>query len=100
MTRGRTFEFLCVAGIAVCAISGSAYFHSLTSDRTHLNVFQARDISRAALWWRGHPVFHGPEFSGTGQIRGPFYYWSVSLPLLFGGSWKELIYLSHGLSTL
>ncbi len=54
---------------------------------TFFYVFQARDLARAAEFLHGHLIFFGPETTGGGNLPGSFYYFLLSIMLLFNHSW-------------
>ena len=58
------------------------YVHSLYY--TSWDIWTARDISRALGWLKGDFHWPGPELSGGNNLPGPFFYFLLLPPLLFG----------------
>lgn len=54
-------------------------------------LFQERDLDRALALAKGQLIFFGPETSGGGHLPGPFYYFLLALPTLFGGWQADVI---------
>lgn len=49
-----------------------------------LDVFTQRDIQRALNWLHGNPYWPGSELSTGGNLSGPFFYFLLIPPLIFG----------------
>ena len=63
----------------------------------HWDTFTSRDIMRAQGWLNGQFYLPGPEMNGGGNLPGPFFYFLLFPPLLFGDdiySYSLLWYVS------
>ncbi len=49
-----------------------------------LDIYTQRDIQRAFDWLHGKPYWPGPEMSTGGNLPGPFFYFLLIPPLIFG----------------
>ena len=60
------------------------FFYIKINEHIFLDVFTQRDIQRAFNWLNGHPYWPGPEMSTGGNLPGPFFYFLLIPPLVFG----------------
>lgn len=58
------------------------YVHSLYD--LSWDIWTARDIQRAVGWFEGRFHWPGPEMTGGNNLPGPFFYFLLLPPLLFG----------------
>ena len=59
-------------------------FYLRINKTVFLDVFTQRDIQRALNWFHGNPYWPGPEMSTGGNLPGPFFYFLLIPPLIFG----------------
>lgn len=62
------------------------YIMIYTYENVYLDIFTDRDIRRALGWLKGNLYLPGPEMSLGGSLPGPFFYFLLFPPLLFGGN--------------
>ena len=55
-------------------------------DNLYLEIFTERDIRRALGWLKGDFYLPGPEMYAGSWLPGPFFYFLLFPPLLFGGN--------------
>mgnify|MGYP001602885281 FL=1 len=67
------------------------FFYGLVASDVSPDIYQARDLDRAAGLLNGHFIWYGPELSGGGHLPGPFYYWLLAIPLALGRSWASAL---------
>lgn len=71
------------------------------SSVSYFLIYQARDLDRASdLYLHGKAIWHGPELNGGGHLIGPFYYYIMGFPLLFGFGWQEIFLFMIGLTSI
>ena len=75
-------------------------FRFQTNEYLYIDIFTQRDILRALGWLKGNFHWPGPEMSSGGNLPGPFFYFLLFPPLLFGESIysQSLIWLVTWLS--
>ena len=61
-------------------------FYLCVEKHLPLDIFTARDISRALGWLEGSPYWPGPDMSAGNHLPGPFFYFLLFPPLMFGGN--------------
>ena len=59
-------------------------FYLYTKHFVYWDIFTARDIMRAQGWLEGRFHWPGPEMSGGTNLPGPFFYFLLFPPLMFG----------------
>ena len=76
----------CESGAApLCVfIIGFLFFYVDSLYDISWDIWTSRDISRALGWLEGHFHWPGPELSGGNNLPGPFFYFLLLPPLLFG----------------
>ena len=62
------------------------YIATYLYDNLYLEIFTDRDIKRALGWLKGDFYLPGPEMYAGSWLPGPFFYFLLFPPLLFGGS--------------
>ena len=62
------------------------YITTYTYDNLYLDIFTERDIRRALGWLKGDFYLPGPEMYAGSWLPGPFFYFLLFPPLLFGGN--------------
>ena len=62
------------------------YIASYIYDNLYLNVYTERDIRTALNWLKGNFYLPEPEMHPKGSLPGPFFYFLLFPPLLFGGN--------------
>ena len=59
-------------------------FYLYIQNNVYWDIFTSRDILRAQGWLKGQFFWPGPEMSGGTNLPGPFFYFLLFPPLLFG----------------
>ena len=59
-------------------------FYLYIQNNVYWDIFTSRDILRAQGWLKGQFFWPGPEMSGGNNLPGPFFYFLLFPPLLFG----------------
>ena len=67
-------------------VFGLFYIAAYTYENLYIDVFTARDIRRALGWLNGDFYWPGPEMFSGSSLPGPFFYFLLFPPLLFGGN--------------
>ena len=60
------------------------FFYMKINEYIFFDIFTQRDIQRAFDWLNGHPYWPGPEMSTGDNLPGPFFYFLLIPPLIFG----------------
>ncbi|MES2964663.1 MAG: glycosyltransferase family 39 protein [Bdellovibrionota bacterium] len=68
-----------------------SFFQGLVVSDVIPDLYQARDLGRAARLLSGEFIWHGPELTGGGHAPGPFYYWLLAIPLALGKTWVSAL---------
>ena len=78
--KNSFFQIISVFLLTFC------FFYLCVEKHLPLDIFTARDILRALGWLEGSPYWPGPDMSAGNHLPGPFFYFLLFPPLLFGGS--------------
>ena len=85
----ETFRSYFLKRINLCCVFILVFIYSYLNIENKwfsLDIFTNRDILRALGWLNGVPHWPGPEMSAGGNLPGPFFYFLLFPPLLFGGN--------------
>ena len=76
----KWLQILCFFSLAF------SIFYFQIGEHLYMDIFTQRDISRAMGWLKGQFYWHGPEMTQGNNLPGPFFYFLLFPPLLFGES--------------
>ena len=69
--------------LCVCTLSFFIFYFG-TKHSIYWDIYTLRDLHRAVDWLKGQVYWPGPEMSAGNNLPGPFFYFLLFPPLLFG----------------